>query len=182
MHRNNRQARIHHGNRGPPLARPAAQAHKCRDAQGSCPYVTGALAGGLLDERGHDLMPFCVDIGAFRQLRGIGTDQFVKEVPPRPVFGDQGGAGQLGYQPARRFRRDAEHAGTGRGRDISGRMPWQHPEKTAGLRAEVMVRPREDGPCVGVHAGRAKCVEAALRAAAPRRVVYEMTTSRSISI
>jgi hypothetical protein len=74
----------------------------------------------VIEQTGEGLVSFCVGIGAFRQLRGIGAGQFVKGVPPRPVFGDQGSVGQLGYQPARRSGWDAEQAGTGRGRDISG--------------------------------------------------------------
>lgn len=76
----------------------------------------------VIEQTGEGLTSFCAGIGALRQLHGIGTSQFVKGVPPGPVFGDQGDVGQLGYQPARRFGWDAEQAGTGRGRDISGRL------------------------------------------------------------
>jgi hypothetical protein len=79
------------------------------------------------------------------------------------VLGEQGGVGQLANQLTRLVRCGAQQAGACPGGDIGRRLQRQQPEKPAGLRAEVMVRPREDAPSVGGHA-RSECVEAALRA------------------
>jgi len=95
----------------------------------------------VMEEAVQGLMPVRVGINSFRQFCGVGADQVVKGVPSGPVLGDQSGAGQLGHQPVRLVGWSAEQAGGGSSRDVSGRLQRQQPEKAAGPRAEVMVRP-----------------------------------------